>query len=503
MTSVSIARVTLFISCEGFPFQSSMQAILEEPRPKGGPKVLGTTEAQHWAKQVTFNTPLHVEYFFEMRQAMRLLLVHEGEKTPFAHVDFFLSQVMTASKLIKVFTLTQPALATVTITAVDHSVTREDLVTLSFAAEHISGGLCGKPSVYFKLFRILPTGQRILLHQSAKVADEDPSWGTMAPFRLAELMNRDATELTLDFCCYTTGIFSDNEVGHIKLSVDQLQQAAGNQARIALKKTANGDPQGYLKVQKCDILRSATLVGLLSAGWQVNMIVSIDFTASNGDPRDPKSLHYFNLAAPNEYLRTIRSVGDILLEYDTDKMVPAYGYGAELPDRKTSQFFNLNLQSNPYLAGIDGVIEAYRNALTVVRLSGPSNFAPTIRNVLHGVQQAERDRIYTILLIITDGEIADIDDTIDLLVQADDAALSIIIVGVGSDCDFQAMVQLDGDDGPLVSTKGRKSRRDLVQFVPMKDFINRPVNHLAAEVLREIPAQIERWAALKSIQLEC
>jgi hypothetical protein len=100
---------------------------------------------------------------------------------------------------------------------------------------------------------------------------------------------------------------------------------------------------------------------------------------------------------------------------------------------------------------------------------------------------------------MTDGDISDIDDTIDALIDADDAALSIIIVGVGSECDFQAMVQLDGDDAPLVSRKGRKSRRDLVQFVPMREWAHRPPQRFAVEVLREIPAQVERWAAITGL----
>lgn len=59
------------------------------------------------------------------------------------------------------------------------------------------------------------------------------------------------------------------------------------------------------------------------------------------------------------------------------------------------------------------------------------------------------------------------DNTIDLLVKGSDLPVSIIIVGVG-DANFDNMTKLDGDGG-LYDSKGRKSPRDLVQFVPFRD----------------------------------
>lgn len=47
--------------------------------------------------------------------------------------------------------------------------------------------------------------------------------------------------------------------------------------------------------------------------------------------------------------------------------------------------------------------------------------------------------------------------------------MSIIIVGVGP-ADFKAMELLDGDDGLLRSTAGEAVSRDIVQFVPFRNF---------------------------------
>ena len=53
---------------------------------------------------------------------------------------------------------------------------------------------------------------------------------------------------------------------------------------------------------------------------------------------------------------------------------------------------------------------------------------------------------YTVLLIITDGVIHDFEQCMDLIVQASQLPLSIIIIGVGNE-DFSQMEALDGDDG--------------------------------------------------------
>jgi hypothetical protein len=53
-------------------------------------------------------------------------------------------------------------------------------------------------------------------------------------------------------------------------------------------------------------------------------------------------------------------------------------------------------------------------------------------------------------LIITDGIINDMNDTIDQIVRGSSLPLSIIIVGVG-DADFTSMDRLDADDEPLFS----------------------------------------------------
>lgn len=76
---------------------------------------------------------------------------------------------------------------------------------------------------------------------------------------------------------------------------------------------------------------------------------------------------------------------------------------------------------------------------------------------------------YYVLLIITDGVITDMDLTRIAIVEASRLPMSIIIVGVGG-ADFSAMEFLDSDDKLLTSPRGDVAARDIVQFVPFRDF---------------------------------
>lgn len=73
------------------------------------------------------------------------------------------------------------------------------------------------------------------------------------------------------------------------------------------------------------------------------------------------------------------------------------------------------------------------------------------------------------MLILTDGVVTDMADTREAIVRGSYQPLSIIIVGVGN-ADFTDMQILDGDDGVLRSPKGEPVLRDIVQFVPFRDF---------------------------------
>ncbi|KAF3859502.1 hypothetical protein F7725_021901, partial [Dissostichus mawsoni] len=263
----------------------------------------------------------------------------------------------------------------------------------------------------------------------------------------------------------------------------QLQRLSRGQSQFNVYEVINlkkkGRKKKYLNSGTVTLLSflldiEVTFLDYIKGGTQINFTVAIDFTASNGNPAQPTSLHYMSPYQLNAYAMALKAVGEIIQDYDSDKI---------------SCTRNGNPQ-NPYCTGIEGVVEAYYQSLKSVQLYGPTNFSPVINHVARYAASVKDGSQYFVLLIITDG--------------ASCLPMSIIIVGVGP-AEFDAMVELDGDE-IRISSRGRYAERDIVQFVPFRDYIDRTGNHilsmarLAKDVLAEIPDQFLSYMRTRGIK---
>lgn len=75
---------------------------------------------------------------------------------------------------------------------------------------------------------------------------------------------------------------------------------------------------GSLKLSGIIVERVHSFLEYVMNGCSIDLNIAIDFTLSNGNPREPSSLHYFD-PNRNQYLQAIRNVGEILQYYNTDK----------------------------------------------------------------------------------------------------------------------------------------------------------------------------------------
>jgi copine 5/8/9 len=180
-----------------------------------------------------------------------------------------------------------------------------------------------------------------------------------------------------------------------------------NQRKTKKRKYVNS---GVLHCLNCQVERVPSFLDFIRGGCEINMMVAVDFTASNGKVNNPKSLHYIKGSTPNDYEKAIRAVGDVIGYYDSDKKYPTFGFGGKLPGKSdASHCFPLNLNdADPECAGIEGILSAYKEALKKVTLWGPTNFGPLLHRAIGDAGQCtQMAQHYTILCILTDGEITD------------------------------------------------------------------------------------------------
>ncbi|XP_066930296.1 copine-9-like isoform X2 [Clytia hemisphaerica] len=333
----------------------------------------------------------------------------------------------------------------------------------------------------------------------------NPAW---KPFRIAvrTLCNGDLQRTIRVSCFDWDNDGSSDFIGSFETSAKELIDYKANNRYtyelINAKKKAKSKKyknSGTIHLEQCTVEKKPSFVELMSKGIELNFIVAIDFTASNGEPNRPDSLHYNTQNQPSQYVQALDAIGGVLEDYDTDKRFPAYGFGAKIPPSQTVLHdFALNFNpQNPFCQGVQNIIGAYYHSIRSVQLYGPTNFSPVINNTIRIAQQNPQGKQYFVLMILTDGIITDMNQTKEAIVNAANLPISIIIVGVGT-ADFSAMDQLDGDD-VRVSSKGRSAARDIVQFVPFRDYLTQnrydPANgvRLAQNVLHELPSQLVEY----------
>ncbi len=204
-----------------------------------------------------------------------------------------------------------------------------------------------------------------------------------------------------------------------------------------------------------------TFFDYINKGVRIGLDIGIDFTGSNLRPDQPDSLHYWGENKQlNPYERAILSCGKIMANYDYDQLFPVYGFGAIIKGKaKASMCFNINFKNDPNIKYVENIIKEYHNCLNKIYFSGPTHFAPIINKIIEEIKRIDDIYDYHVLMILTDGEIDDLEETIDALVEGSFYPLSVIIIGIGNNVDFQKMQKLDGDEIPLISKSGKKKAK--------------------------------------------
>jgi len=376
---------------------------------------------------------------------------------------------------------------------------QNDLVQIGFSASGLPRmDFMGKSDPFLKIYRVNENGTNTAVFKTEVVIQNlNPVWKPIN-VGLQQLCNGDRFRPLLIECYDWDRVGTHDYIGCCKTSLEDLVRLGGSKGQITFV-NKKGKDVGMLQVDSAQVVPRPSFLDFIRGGCEINFTVAIDFTASNGDPRDLRSLHYMDpRGRPNDYVQAIRAVGQVLEYYDTDKLFPVYGFGGRLDTSQPADHcFALNgNEANPEVEGIAGVENCYLQALSRYKLAGPTIFSQIINEAAAKCQGlcTQQEQGYSVLLIITDGVINDMDNTISAIVSASSLPLSILIVGVGN-ADFEAMDVLDGDDERLHNSSGI-AERDIVQFVPLRQFqvqnmVDTQFSHAIAEaLLEEIPGQL-------------
>ncbi|XP_023582547.1 copine-2 [Trichechus manatus latirostris] len=537
-----------------------------------------------------FSKKFVLDYHFEEVQKLKFALFDQDKSSMQLDEHDFLGQFSCSlGTIVSSKKMTRPLLllndkpagkGLITIAAQELSDNR--VITLSLAGRKLDKkDLFGKSDPFLEFYKPGNDGKWMLVHRTEVIKYTlDPVWKPFA-VPLVSLCDGDM-EKPIQVMCYDY----DNDGGHDFIGEFQtsVSQMCGAHDGVPLefecinpkkqRKKKNYKNSGIIILRSCKINRDYSFLDYILGGCQLMFTVGIDFTASNGNPLDPSSLHYINPMGTNEYLSAIWAVGQIIQDYDRVLQISGQntqeastsGGRSRVPHSQThwssgpafspckvsqvtlgaaekgrlvsggqdaSSFTSDGTQGGRkrqcVLWAVTRAVFRWMQGLQGQRTQGAgcpgrwlrfgcrwgrSTTFQGIRDVLEGwgregkgtrglraLLSAHLTRSlqqYFILLIITDGVISDMEETRHAVVQASKLPMSIIIVGVGN-ADFTAMEFLDGDSRMLRSHTGEEAARDIVQFVPFREFRNAAKETLAKAVLAELPQQVVQYFKHKNL----
>ncbi|VIO87476.1 Uncharacterized protein BM_BM1879 [Brugia malayi] len=349
---------------------------------------------------------------------------------------------------------------------------------------------------YFVMYLVPEDAPKLLLHKSEAIAEKNPVWKTfLIPISHFSFASASCS-IEIDVYNYNVNR-EDKLIGKCTTSFDQLMRGIGALNAYKLS-SIEGKKKRNTSVELVDILHvaSSSFIDYLKAGTQIHFSVAVDFTASNGNPLDPSSLHYIHPHKFNPYMTALNAVTSVIGKYNRHGRIAALGFGAQIPpDYKVSHLFFLNGDvKDPHVDGIDGVLNAYRSALLSLRPYAPTDYSEVIYHTYKfgaAVQRQGSSDHYFVLLIVTDGCVTNPERTVNAIVDCAELPVSIVIVGVGNQ-DFSPMQRLLSPI--LKSSEGRLLRREVVTFVPYTASMT--TNELVTKLLLNVPRQFLTWAMM-------
>eukprot|EP00249_Psilotum_nudum_P013506 c24369_g1_i2 orf=775-2379(+) len=323
---------------------------------------------------------------------------------------------------------------------------------------------------FLRISRLYEDGSFIPVYKTeVKKNDLNPTWKPIS-MTLQQLCNGDM-DCPLKFECFNFNSSGRHDlIGATQTSLNEIKTIFEHQDGKDLIQPSGGHAlnkvRGKIFVKALSISVQPTFLDYIFGGFELSFLVAVDFTASNGNPYQRDSLHYVDPSGrPNDYQTAIIAVGEVLEYFDTDKKFTAWGFGGRpYHNGPVSHCFSLSGdQRDAEVVGVQGILHAYGEAVRRVILAGPTIFGPIINaaSALASDAMLQGKQMYYVLLIITDGVITDLQESINALVRASDLPLSVLIVGVGG-ADFTEMDILDADKRCLASTEfeGKVAVRD-------------------------------------------
>lgn len=492
-------------------------------------KEIGRTEVVRENKNPRFASTFRLEYKFQEEQTYVLRVYDEDLRyaTDLKEHDFIGGFVFTLGELMgsggcaiarplsrgKAFVILQGQEIVETREVLEFRFSGQDLGLLerkhkvvgskealeAMQKLNVAKSVLDKFNPFFRIEKLNTEDQSwTVVWKSEVIKDsQNPTWNA-ARLPLQLLCDDEPTNI-LKISVWIWNRFAPDElVGFVETSVSDLVMKGKRgipvfDVFLEKKKIFGGTKlkkAGSLKVLKSSILQIPSMLQYFAGGCEMDLMVAIDCSAANGDWRESHGLHFRSTAWMNDYQAAIKKIGLIYEAYEGKREFTMWGYGATI-----SALYQPHFLMAEKLKGADEMLRCYDETFSednyLMHPADHADLKSVVQTAMYRAIRSNQERqCYSTLVILSTGEIADPQETVDAIcAAAEDAPLSIVIIGVGAAGNFDRMQRLSGGEfGKLRHSNGVPIARDIVNFVKFSNFHGN-ASRCVSESLREVPEQ--------------
>jgi hypothetical protein len=357
MMKVSFERVDLFLSCKDLPklhlfnVTDGFAVVSVHDKKTNSLIKLGTTEVNENNLNPIWATKVTVDYMFEEVQELTFQVYHKTDRGStidlskhelIGELKFPLSSLMCAgsqkiSGALASHSRSGPQ-GTLEVRA-EAQVNTRDLFNVTFSGDKLANkdGFFGRSDPCLEIFRLSEDGSWTAVWRCKHIENSlSPHYPTYS-IPMVTLCNNDIDRPLRIAIWDFESSGKHRSMGHVETSVRALLDAHNTPFHVieAEKVGHKGyTHSGTLMAANCNVEHHPTFTDFVMGGLEMSLVVGIDFTGSNGDPKTPASLHFIHPAGGpvnhNPYEQVIHEIGGILEVYDSDKMYSVFGFGGRV-----------------------------------------------------------------------------------------------------------------------------------------------------------------------------
>ena len=308
------------------------------------------------------------------------------------------------------------------------------------------------------------TASKLTIYDDSNVLQTVHAHNNIYTFQLSNLMVDSI--LTFKFAQVGTGLVAMHDL--LQQHVKQVQLIGDSMVLATVE---------FLVVKP---LKPYSLLNYLEHGLQIRTSVGIDFTMSNAIGNGTSS-------KLNEYEMAMKGLVDVLSSYHhhhEQGEIIAHGFGAI--DSKLT-----NTTSSTAIRNTEQLLQAYRHTLKKIQSNGPCTMLPLLKQIGKMARQSRNE--FWMHLVITDRQPLDLNECIEEMINCSNYPMQIIVMGVGKECDFEALELQFNNEFFKSNISNRQSRRPVCRFYNMNNTSN-------SEILASIPSALMSYTEMRNLQ---